>query len=184
MLLAAALALAPACDGDGPSTTTATVTPPGTDTAPPSATATGTQPPVEPTASTGALAIEELPLIEFERADGSVVTLPVEVPPRSEYGLGLSGRYELGERGMLFHYLDDESVRAFYMRNTHIDLDIAFARSNFEVIAIETMTAESLDLVRPEQGFQYAIEAPAGWYAEHGIEVGDRVRITFELPDD
>jgi len=183
-----AAVLAGACGGEGPGDGAA---PPATASPPPvtatvapdvEPTASSTSPPVEPTASTGALAREELPLIEFVRADGSTVALPTEVPPRSDYGTGLSGRYTLDERGMLFHYLDDAIARGFYMRNTHVDLDIAFARADFVLIDIRTLQAESLEIVRPERGFQYAVEAPAGWYAAHGIVAGDRLRLTFELP--
>ena len=121
-------------------------------------------------------------MIEFVRGDGSIVALPVEAPPRGEYSVGLSGRDELAERGMLFHYANDERARNFWMRNTHIDLDIAFAGSDFELISIHRMTAESLDYVRPDRGYMYAVEAPAGWYAANGVEAGDRMRLTFELP--
>ena len=123
-------------------------------------------------------------MIEFVRADGSVVALPVEAPPRSEYGIGLSGRYELGERGMLFYYANDDRSRPFWMRNTHIDLDIAFATSDFVIIAILRMTADTENLHRPDRGYMYAVEAAAGWYAEHGIAAGDTMRLTFELPEE
>ena len=116
------------------------------------------------------------------RGDGSVVGLPVEVPPRSQYSVGLSGRYELGERGMLFHYPDDERARPFWMRNTHIDLDIAFVGADFVIIDIRRMTAETEDLHRPDRGYMYAVEAPAGWYEANGIAAGDAMRLTFELP--
>ena len=112
------------------------------------------------------------------------MALPVEVPPRSEYSVGLSGRYELGERGMLFHYPTDAYTGAFWMRNTHIDLDIAFVGGDFVVIAILRMTADTRDLHRPDRGYMYAVEAPAGWYAANGIAPGDTARLTFELPEE
>ena len=188
LALAGLLTLAAAC-GDssaeeaseppsGAPTPTATATP-----FPSPATPTATPPPVEPTARTGSLALEELPIIEFVRADGTVVPLPVEVPPRDDYSIGLSGRYALDERGMLFHYEDDERARGFYMRNTHIDLDIAFVGADFEIHEIRTMVAESPEILRPAEGFQYAIEAPAGWYAANGVGVGDIARLTFKLPE-
>ncbi len=118
------------------------------------------------------------------RGDGSVVALPVEVPLRSEYSIGLSGRYELGERGMLFHYPDDERARPFWMRNTHFDLDIAFVGADFVIIDIQRMTAGTEDLHRPDRGYMYAVEAPAGWYEANGIAVGDAMRLTFELPEE
>jgi uncharacterized membrane protein (UPF0127 family) len=188
LLFVAVLVLAAACDyggsAEGLGTRTPSSSPLATATsAPTEATPTSTAPPVEPTASTGVLALEELSRIEFVRGDGSVVVLLVEVPPREEYGIGLSGRYELGERGMLFHYPDDERARGFWMRNTHVDLDIAFVGADFEVIEIHGMTADTEDIVRPEVGFMYAVEAPAGWYAANGVAAGDRMRLTFELPE-
>ena len=139
-------------------------------------------PPVEPTATTGAIPRGELPVIEFVRADGSLAPLPVEVPPPSEYGIGLSGRYTLDERGMLFHYSSPEGRHTFWMLNTHIDLSIAFVSGDLRVVEIRAMEADSLDRITPEVDHQYVVEAPAGWYAQHGIEVGDEVRFLFELP--
>lgn len=143
---------------------------------------TPTPPPVEPTATTGALAVEELPVIEFVRADGTSVVLRVEVPPRTEYSVGLSGRYELVERGMLFHYPDDSRARPFWMRNTHIDLDIAFVGADFVIIDIQRMTADTDDLHRPDRNYMYAVEAPAGWYGSNAVAVGDVMWLRFELP--
>ena len=179
IVLLTALLLAIACDGSQPAPAE-TPTSAATGTEPPPA-QTGT-PPVEPTASTGVMPRADLPLIEFVRADGAVVPLPVEVPPRDEYSIGLSGRYTLDERGMLFHYSDPESHIAFWMKNTHFDLAIAFVSADFRLVEIRAMEAESLEIIRPLVAHQYAVEAPAGWYAQHGIAVGDRVRFLFELP--
>jgi uncharacterized membrane protein (UPF0127 family) len=192
-----ALALLLAACGSGevtPAATSAAVTPaatattaPAESTSAPATTPAGTSSPApaaEPTASSGATPRDQLPVVEFLRADGVVVSLPVEVPPRSEYGIGLSGRYQLDERGMLFHYSDPESHIGFWMKNTHIDLAIAFVSSDFRIVEIHQMEAESLDIIRPQAAHQYAVEAPAGWYDAHGVAVGDRVRFTFELPED
>ncbi len=136
----------------------------------------------EPTATTGVLPLEALPRIEFVRGDGTVVALPVEVPPRTEYSIGLSGRYELGERGMLFHY-EEEGRRSFWMKNTHFDLDIAFIGADFVIREIFGMEAESLEIRRPVDVYRYAVEAPSGWYAANGVQVGDTARFAFVLED-
>ena len=136
----------------------------------------------EPTATTGALPLEALPRIEFVRGDGTVVSLPIEVPPRTEYSIGLSGRYELGERGMLFHY-EEEGRRSFWMKNTHFDLDIAFIGADFVIREIFGMEAESLEIRRPDDAYRYAVEAPSGWYAANGVQVGDTARFAFVLED-
>ncbi len=147
----------------------------------PTVTPSATVPP-EPTATTGALPLEALPHIEFVRGDGTAVSLPIEIPPRSEYSIGLSGRYELGERGMLFHY-EEEGRRSFWMKNTHIDLDIAFIGADFVIREIFGMEAESLEIRRPGDVYQYAVEAPSGWYAANGVQVGDTARFAFDLAD-
>lgn len=134
-------------------------------------------------ASTASIPLADLDLVEFTDSEGRATTFPIEVPPRSEYSVGFSGRYVLGERGMLFHY-DGLRSGAFWMKNTHIDLAIAFVDEQLRIVEIREMTADSLDLVRPASGYRYAIETRSGWYAERGIEAGDRVRFLFELPDE
>ncbi|MYH41111.1 MAG: DUF192 domain-containing protein, partial [Chloroflexi bacterium] len=88
----------------------------------------------------------------------------------------LSGRYELEGRGMLFHY-PQGSRAGFYMRNTHIDLSIAFVGLDDRVLAVREMEAESMEIVRPDRLYRYAIEAPSGWYAERGIADGALLRL-------
>ena len=151
------------------------MTPQPTPTTPPAA--------AEPTATSGALPLETLPRIEFVRGDGTATSLPVEIPPRTEYTIGLSGRYELGERGMLFHWDDGERRRSFWMKNTHIDLDIAFVGADFVIQEIFGMEAESLEIRAPTDVYQYAVEAPAGWYAANEVRVGDTARFAFDLAD-
>ena len=186
LLTALALLLAACESGDDTPATTAAIAPAESTAtpSPPPAGASSPAPAAEPTASSGATPRDQLPVVEFLRADGVVVSLPIEVPPRSEYGIGLSGRYELDERGMLFHYSDPQSHIGFWMKNTHIDLAIAFVSGDLRIVEIHEMEAESLDIIRPQAAHQYAVEAPAGWYDAHGIATSDRVRFTFELPED
>ncbi len=171
-------------------TATATATSAATATATaPIATATATsaataeaRPNDQIVASTVSTPLEQLDIVEFTNSEGRVATLPIEVPPRSEYNVGLSGRYTLGERGMLFHYPGPRQG-PFWMKNTHIDLAIAFIDEQFLIVEIRQMSAESLELIAPASQYRYAVEAPSGWYAERAIEAGDQARFLFELPD-
>jgi hypothetical protein len=136
---------------------------------------------VEPTASTGAIAVEELGIAQFTRADGSTIDLPLEVPPAEEYPIGLSGRYALEGRGMLFDYSGEEARdRPFWMKNTHVDLDIAFIAPDGRVGAIKQMTAESEEYVYSGIAYDRAIEAPVGWYEANGVAVGDAVVLQLD----
>lgn len=177
-LFAVACSSDPATPTDEPTavanTATAT-TPPASDTATPS---------LEPVASTASIPTEELPEARFVAADGSEALLSIEVPQPNEYSIGLSGRADLeADRGMLFYYPWGDHTGSFWMRNTHIDLDIAFVDIEHNVIAVLRMTADTDDRHRPEQPYLAAIEAPAGWYEEHGIAEGAQVEFLFNLRD-
>lgn len=135
-----------------------------------------------PVASTAAIPIESLPVARFTMPDGTETRLPVEVIGAAEFAIGLSGRTSLEGRGMLFYWPDGNSQSGFWMKGTHIPLDIAFVDRDLEVIAILQMEAESLEIHRPDAPYLAAVEAPLGWYAAHGIEVGARVTWEFD-PD-
>lgn len=188
----AALSLA-ACSSDGADRARMTVAPTEaattTDPAlvppvPPAPSTPGAQPPAsgEPVASTAAIPEDELPVVEFAVGGVIIAALGLEVPPREEYGIGLSGRTTLGERGMLFDYGVPDHLGPFWMKNTHVDLDIAFVGADARIVAIRQMEAEALDLVESGAPYQWAIEAPSGWYEAHGIEVGAEVLFRFDTP--
>jgi len=189
--LTALLLLAAACSGGA---TKAPVATPASAAAcssvPPPAstpvTSAASRPPTpEPTASTGSTPRSQLPLVEFVRREGGSACLPTEVLPRREFTIGLSGRYELDERGMLFYY-DAPHRGSFWMRNTHVDLSIAFVGPDSRIVEIREMAAESLEYVTPATDYLYAIEAQPGWYVRNRIAVGDEVRfderVTAQLP--
>jgi len=142
--------------------------------------ASPTEPPLEPTASTGALPIERLPVVRFTPTSGGTAALPVEVPPTSEYGIGLSGRRTLDGRGMLFFYPDGKGSAGFWMKDTHIDLEIAFVDVSMKVIAVLTMRADTETVHRPSQPYLAAIEAPVGYFSRTGIGVGAKVEFLFD----
>ena len=115
-------------------------------------------------------------------SDGARYELPLEVPPRAEYSVGLSGRYHLEGRGMLFWYT--ELVRRpFWMKDTHIDLSIAFVDDDGVIVEILDMEAESEEFRVAAYFYRYAIEAPPGWYAERGLAAGDTAILDFAIPE-
>ena len=198
-VLGGLLVLAVACDGSAdaspsptPTAVSSTAAPSATDAATPATTSVAIEsatPHVvvtasadEPVASTAYIPASELPLAVMTRGDGEQFRLPIEVPDRSEYNIGLSGRLELGERGMLFWYAEP-TTQNFWMLNTHYDLSIAFVDGDERIVAIVDMEAESLETRGPGELYRYAIEAPVGWFAERGIEAGDLAALDFEIPD-
>ena len=91
-----------------------------------------------------------------------------------ERSQGLMGRQQVPDgTGMLFVFTEEEN-RSFWMRNTLVSLDIAFMDSEFRVVDIQTMEARSEDFHDSRQPAMYALEVPKGWFAAHGVRIGDK----------
>jgi len=89
---------------------------------------------------------------------------------------GLSGVHSLpSNTGMLF-VMPAAGPAYFWMRNTHIPLDIAFLDENMSILSVQTMEPET-GSARHDGPVKYAIEARAGWFDEHGVKVGDAVQV-------
>jgi len=82
------------------------------------------------------------------------------------------------QRGMLFVF-DRDQFHGFWMRNTIIDLDIAFLREDRTVIQTFTMAALDEGRYMPGEGYRYAVEVNAGVLSRHGVKPGD----TFQIPE-
>lgn len=95
-----------------------------------------------------------------------------------ERNRGLMFRKNLAEgKGMLFVFETDEKV-AFWMKNTSIPLSLAYLGSDGTILQILDLVPFSQDPRLSERSVRYALEVPQGWFAEVGLEAGDR----FEIP--
>lgn len=96
-----------------------------------------------------------------------------------ERAQGLKFRDELpAGTGMLFVF-PDQGTRAFWMQDTYIPLDIAYIDASFRIVDIQQMEALSTDTYPSASPFMYALEVPLGWFAEHGVGVGDSIEVVF-----
>jgi uncharacterized membrane protein (UPF0127 family) len=80
------------------------------------------------------------------------------------------------DQGMLFVF-SDERIRSFWMRNTIVPLDIAFARFDGTIVSIRQMpplTWQSFSSIEPAM---FALEVKQGTLARLGIREGDRMVI-------
>ncbi len=92
-----------------------------------------------------------------------------------EKARGLMERRELGsDRGMIFIW-DKPTRGSFWMKNTYIPLSIAFVSADGVIVDIQDMQPLSQQQHVPAKPYVWAIEVNQGWYAGHGIQVGDRV---------
>ncbi|MCB9665024.1 MAG: DUF192 domain-containing protein [Alphaproteobacteria bacterium] len=106
--------------------------------------------------------------------DGTALVVEVADDPE-ERAQGLMMRDHLAaDRGMLFVY-PEAQPRSFWMKDTRIPLSIAFLDDKGVIRKIADMTPLSLDHTKSVYPARYAVEVNKGWFAAHGIEVGDRV---------
>ena len=84
---------------------------------------------------------------------------------------GLMSRESLDENsGMLF--IQPVGEASFWMKNTMIPLDIAFANKHFVIVKIDTMFP-GIGRSKHSGDVKYIIEANMGWFEEHDVGVGD-----------
>ena len=94
---------------------------------------------------------------------------------------GLSDTASLSsDEGMLFVH-DSEGQRAYVMRDMAFPIDIVFVDANGTITTIHHAELETgandSQLTRYEGTGKYVLEVPYDYTTEHGIEVGDQVRI-------
>ncbi len=80
------------------------------------------------------------------------------------------------ERGMWFVFTSDQ-LGGFFMRNTYINLDIAFVNVDGMIVDTFTMTALDETTVRPSGLYRYALELREGVLTREGITAGQFVQI-------
>jgi len=82
------------------------------------------------------------------------------------------------ERGMLFIF-DRDKHNGFWMKNTIINLDIAYINASGKIVQIYTMAALDERPYLPRAPYRYALELREGTFERKGIVAGDHV----EIPD-
>ena len=95
-----------------------------------------------------------------------------------EKARGLMGVTKLtDEEGMAFLY-DAESQARFWMKDTPLDLDIAFVSREGTVLEVRTMTAGDTDTtVSVSDKVRFAVEMRAGWFGHFGVKPGDSINV-------
>ncbi len=95
-----------------------------------------------------------------------------------QHAYGMMNRTKLtSEEGMLFEFPDSQ-VREFWMKDTLVDLDIAYIDKNKKIIDIQTMKSVTSVLqtdlpTYPSSGpAQYALEMKSEWFKKNGFARG------------
>jgi uncharacterized protein len=89
---------------------------------------------------------------------------------------GLMGVDDLpADEGMAFVW-DEPTTGTFWMKDTLIPLSIAFVDDGGSVITVREMvpcTTETCPTYAARGPYTMAVEANAGWFAEHAVDIGD-----------
>jgi len=109
-------------------------------------------------------------------ADTVVAEVAATADERAE---GLMYRDEVPDgTGMLFVFQNVE-VRAFWMANTYVALDIAYMDTNYTVVDIIAMEPLVTDSYPSRAPAMFALEVRQGWFEENGIAIGARATVEF-----
>lgn len=115
------------------------------------------------------------------RVGGVPVTAWIaDTDPRRQLGL-MHVRALPRDHGMLFVY-PDVRPRTFWMKNTFIPLSIAFIDETGTIDSILDMQPHDLGHHPSKGAVRFGLEMTQGWFADHGVHVGDRVEGITELP--
>ncbi|MBT5815484.1 MAG: DUF192 domain-containing protein [Opitutales bacterium] len=119
---------------------------------------------------TAATSENSLPIIDFGHAQVEV-ELAID---RNTQAKGLMYRKEMAEdHGMLFIF-DQPKEMSFWMRNTHLPLDIGYLTADGvlrEVYPLYPHDETSRKSIRTD--LKFALEVNQGWFARHNVKPGD-----------
>lgn len=96
-----------------------------------------------------------------------------DTPQRRQ--IGLMNRKALAPMaGMLFIF-DEAQTQCMWMKNTLIDLDVAFLDTQGRIINVETMKAGTTDVHCSKAPAIQALEMNARWFESHQVKPGQTV---------
>ncbi|TAK22136.1 MAG: hypothetical protein EPO26_12700 [Chloroflexota bacterium] len=117
-------------------------------------------------------------IVQLRAANGTTRDVRVEIASDdATRARGLMFRESMPEdAGMLFVFAADIDA-GFWMQNTLIPLSIAFIDANGVIVGLDDMQPRTTDIHRPNRPYRFALEVNQGYFARHGIRVGDRATI-------
>ncbi|HLG72784.1 MAG TPA: DUF192 domain-containing protein [Chloroflexota bacterium] len=114
-------------------------------------------------------------------AKSGPVVMPVDIAEtQAQQEYGLMNRTSLpADSGMLFVFQPPASAQqiGFWMKDTLIALSIAFVDPNLSIESIQDMQPLTENVHYAPADYAYAIEANQGYFANHGVSVGDTISI-------
>ena len=85
---------------------------------------------------------------------------------------GMRGIEPMDGFGMLF-WFNKPKRAGMWMKDVKNSLDLAFIREDGTISQINTMPANSTEIVESQEPVPMALEVPAGWFAKNKVSRGD-----------
>ncbi len=133
---------------------------------------------------TSALAFTAQSKIDFKRVKATIGSKKITIElaeTDAQHEHGLMYRKKLGaSEGMLFIF-QNEDIRTFWMKNTEINLSIAYLDKNRKIVDIQEMKTLSSVMEQPKtypskSSAMYALEMPEGWFNKNKIKEGAQLQ--------
>ena len=124
----------------------------------------------------GAAAAQQPPLPTVQLGAGMHLIRAEVADSDATRSLGLMRRSALPPNGGMLFVFEAPDLHCMWMKNTPLPLSVAFIDEAGAIVNIEDMqphTEQSHCAARP---VPYALEMRQGWFGEHGIRAGSRLR--------
>jgi len=113
----------------------------------------------------------------LDEKGGTLQTIKIEIADTdAKREKGLMFRKSMGsDQGMLFVFTE-ERRQSFWMKNTHIPLDIIFVNANKQIVHVaENTEPYSLKGIPSFEYAQFVVEVNAGYCKRYGVRVGGEI---------
>lgn len=101
----------------------------------------------------------------------------VEIAANEEqWSKGLMDRESLPEKNGMWFAFPQTGLETFWMKDTHISLDLIYVSEGMQIVAIvERTTPMSETKITVDVPFKYVLEVNGGTVQKNGFKVGDKV---------
>lgn len=125
--------------------------------------------------------LKTLPTADVSLKGTTIKAWLATTPDQREEGLMFISDSEITVgQGMLFVFPNERDL-AFWMKNTLIPLDIAFARADGTIVAVHTMPPLTLESFPSFEPAMFALELKSGVLGRIGAAVGDKLIVPAEV---
>ena len=116
----------------------------------------------------------------YKMTDSTLIrTVDIEISETNyERARGLMHRTKMQENQSMLFIMDREEPQSFWMKSTHISLDILFLDSQYRVVSMHKYTVPRLVESLPSiKSAKYVVEVVAGFTDKYNINIGDYVEV-------